>query len=338
MKKNITFGTVLVLLTSLLAACGGNTTTSNNKKTSSSTSVSQGPKKSIEVSNISLGNQNSKAYITVTGTQTNYTADDFSWAWGLRASNGTFADGKANPGASDFAKATFNEANRFTLTYCLTDIESIEAGTLYTVYGGTPESYGEIKFSTNQYGANDATRKYYLRQDEENALVFEYVQPLTYSKASIVNLAQADLPEGVTRPGAYLKFGGANSKNLTMETINGWHAAGKIAGDFQRVIPANSYSQHVHSDEERFWVIEGSEVYFYLYVGFMEDDEGWMLHFDLVGGSLNAGAQTSVKFNGETAYVIDGKEYYIYSDKDKGGEENYWGCLGVKCKVQGTDD
>ena len=328
MKKNITFGTVLVLLASLLSACGGRTTTSSNKKTSSS-SISEGPRKSIEVSSISLGNQGDKAYITVTGIQTNYTADDFTWAWGLRASSGTFADGKANPTTADFQKATFNESNTFTLKYCLTDIENMEAGTLYTIYAGTPESYGEIKFASNQFGASDATRKYYLRQDEENALVFEYVKPVTYTKASIVEMAQADLPEGVTATGAYLKFGGVNNKNLTMDMINGWHSSNKIAGDFQRVIPENSYSQHVHRDEERFWTIEENYVYFYLYVGFMEADEGWMLHFDLVGGSTNTGAQTDTKFSGETVYTVGEQTFKIYSDKNASGESNYWGCLGV---------
>ena len=332
MKRNITFGTVLVLLTSLLAACGGNTTTSSrNKKSSSSptsTITSQGPRKSIEVSSISLRNQGDKAYITVSGTQTNYTADDFTWAWGLKAKNGSFADGKENPAAEDFKKETFNASNSFTLDYCLTDIENLESGTLYTIYAGTPESYQEIKFASNQFGASDATRKYYLRQDEENALVFEYIQPVTYSQASIVEITSENLPEGVTKTGAYLKFGGTNSKNLTMETINGWHTANKIAGDFQRVIPENSYSQQVHSDDGRFWTIEGNYVYFYLYVGFIESGEGWMLHFDLVGGSTNTGAQTDTKING-VSYTVDGKTYKVYSDRNASGETNYWGCIGV---------
>ena len=334
MKKNNSFGAVLILLTVALSACGGGNAKSSSNKSKSKTpsssvqssSVSQGPKKSVEVTSISLGNSNDKAYITVSGTQQNYTTDDFVWAWGLMASNsGTFEDGQQTPGAADFVKQSFNANGSFTVQYCLTDIENIHAGTLYRIYGGTPESYGYIPFASNQFGASDATRKYYLRQDQDNDLVFEYIQPITYSKASIVEVAA----EGEFTGGAYLKFGGANSKNLTMETINGWHEANKIAGDFQRVIPADSYSQHVHTDTERFWRIEGNEVYFYLYVGFIAENEGWMLHFDLVGGSTNAGAQTSVAFNGETPYTIDGATYKIYSDKNKSGESNYWGCLGV---------
>ena len=336
MKKQLTFA-VTLLSTFLLVACGaGNTAASSSTKksgtSSSSSSTSRGPIKNVSNLEISLGNSGDKAYITVTGTQNNYTADEFKWAWGLKASNGNFDDGKANPSAEDFLPATFDTNNAFTVKYCLTDIQGIKAGTLYRIYGGTPETYGDIAFQSNMFGANDATRKYYLRQDENNSLVFENIQPITFTKASIVEMAQADLPTGVTTAGAYLKFGGANSKNLTAETIKGWNDAGNIAGDFQRVIwsqSGNPYSVHAHTDTERFYTIEGNEVYFYLYVGFIDVSEGWMTHFDLVSGNQSAGLQTQTKYDGSTPYVIDGTTYKIFSDSSKSGEENYWGCLGV---------
>ena len=331
MKKQLTFA-VTLLSTFLLVACGtGNTAASSSTKksgtSSSSSSTSRGPIKNVSNLEISLGNSGDKAYITVTGTQNNYTADEFKWAWGLKASNGNFDDGKANPAAEDFLPATFDTNNDFTVKYCLTDIQTIKAGTLYRIYGGTPETYGDIPFQSNMFGANDATRKYYLRVDENNSLVFENIQPLTYDRASIVELAQADLPQGVTQPGAYLKFGGRNSKNLTMDTINGWHEAGNIAGDFQRINP--SWDTHAHVDGERFWTIEGNYVYFYLYVGFIQPGEGWMTHFDLVSGNAGAGLQLSTAIWGETAYEIGGQTYRIYADTSKGSEENYWGCVGV---------
>ena len=331
MKKQLTFA-VTLLSTFLLVACGaGNTAASSSTKksgtSSSSSSTSRGPIKNVSNLEISLGNSGDKAYITVTGTQNNYTADEFKWAWGLKASNGNFDDGKANPAAEDFQPATFDANNAFTVRYCLTDIQTIRAGTLYRIYGGTPETYGDIAFQSNMFGANDATRKYYLRVDESNSLVFENVQPLTYDRASIVELAQADLPDGVTQTGAYLKFGGNNSKNLTVDTINEWHTAGNIAGDFQRINP--SWDTHAHVDAERFWTIEGNYVYFYLYVGFIQPGEGWMTHFDLVSGNAGAGLQLSTAIWGETAYEIGGQTYRIYADTSKGSEENYWGCVGV---------
>ena len=341
MKKQLSFGITIFALAALLASCGGathseNTPSSNStaqvsssQRSSSKESVSQGPVKKISNVTISLGNDGEKAYITVRGEQSNYTEDDFKWAWGLKdQDSGTFADGKYNPDPEDFKKISFDTSNQFVVKYCLTDITTIKAGTLYRIYGGTPESYGDIGFTSNMFGASDATRKYYLRQDQDNSLTFDSVQPIVYTEASIVNIGEADLPAGVTQTGAYLKVGGANSKNLTVETINAWHEQGNIAGDFQRVI-GDGYSLHVHTDTERFWNIENGKVFFYLYCGFIAAEEGWMVHFDLVSGNQNAGLQTQNAINGTESYTIGDATYKIYSDTNKSGEENYWGCLGV---------
>lgn len=332
MKKQLSFAMVLLAVTALLGACGAKSSiedTSNKPipaSSSSKPSTSQGPKKTVSDLSISLGNSGDKAYITVTGKQENYTADEFKWAWGLMdRDTSEFADGKANPSGDDFVKAEFNSNNQFTVKYCLTDIQTIKAGKIYRIYGGTPETYKDIQFASNEFGANDATRKYYLRMDLDNSLTFENIQPLTYNSASVVEIAQGDLPEGVTNPGAYLKFGGQNSKGITMETINGWNQAGNIAGNFQRCIP--DYQKHVHVAEERFWKIEGNNVFFYLYCGFIQPEEGWMVHFDVVSGDENAGLTTSNKINGET-YNVNGEQYKVYSGQGS-KEETYWNCVGV---------
>ena len=332
MRKQLSFILSCVALLRVLGACNSNETSSSiNQPVSRATGrTSKGPTKGVSDLSISLGNESGKAYITVRGTQNNYTAEEFKWAWGLKEQDSSlFVDGKANPTAEDFQTVTFNSSNEFTVKYCLSDITAMKAGTLYRIYGGTPESYSDIQFASNMFGANDGERKYYLRQDQDNSLVYESIQPLTYTLASIVEIAEADLPNGITNAGAYLKFGGVNSKNLTEATLDAWNQEGKIAGDFQRVIPANSYSIHTHVDAERFWKVEGNNIFFYLYVGFIDEEEGWMVHFDLVSGNQGSGLQTETKFNGETAYTINEATYKIYSDTSKSGEENYWGCLGV---------
>lgn len=339
MNKRLSFGVATLLLAMILGACGGNTTTSASSSSSRSSSsqrpsssnrpssTSQAPSKGIKDLSISLGNDGDKAYITVRGTEFGYTADDFTWAWGLMDRDSSeFADGKATPTASDFKKAEFDGSGNFTVKYCLTDIQTIKAGKIYRIYGGTPESYADIPFASNMFGASDATRKYYLRMDLDNSLTFENVQPLTYNAASIVEIAQADLPEGITNPGAYLKFGGPNSKNLTIETINAWNEAGNIAGDFQRCIP--SWQSHPHVNEERFWKIEGDNIFFYLFCGFIEPEEGWMVHFDLVSGNQGAGLTTSNKIDGDTLYTVGTANYRVYSGQTS-DEEHYWGCVGV---------
>ena len=338
MKKRFSFGVASLLMILSLTACGNNTNTQDNTSKAnpttssttkvSSSSVDQGPKKSVQISSITLSSQSNKAYITVTGTQSNYTAENFKWAWGLKnRSTGDFADGKERPAEADYQIATFDANNSFTVKYCLTDILTLKSGVLYRIYGGTPESYGDIQFESNNFGASDATRKYYLRSDEENSLVYDSIQPLSFTKASVVNVEEADLPTGVTNAGPYIRFGGTNSKNLTLETINGWHTAGNIAGNFQRVINGE-YLVHDHVDEERFWKIEDNNVYFYCYIGFIEPTEGWMVHFDLVEGNSNSNLQFDSTING-VSYTVGEKTYKVYADKSKGGADNYWGCLGV---------
>ena len=331
MKKHLIFGVTLLSL--LLTACGGggnNTASSKNAGKSSSviTTSSKGPVKSISISSISLGNEGDKAYITVRGSQSNYTSADFKWAWGLKSSDGSFDDGKAIPSADDFKLESFDSSNEFTVKYCLTDIQTIKAGALYRIYGGTPESYNDIPFQSNMFGATDATRKYYLRMDQDNSLTFENIQPFKYDQASVVEIAQADLPTGITNPGAYLKFGGKNEKNVTLDTIDAWHAAGNIAGNFQRVTP--SYDTHEHVDNERFWTIEGDYVYFYLYVGFIKEAEGWMTHFDLVSGNASAGLQLNKTVWGEVAYTVGEDIYRVFADTSKSTEEEFWGTVGVQ--------
>lgn len=335
MNKRLIFGMTALLLTMSLSACGSTTNKETNKsEQTTSESTEEGPKKSVEITNVTLSTQNEKAYVNVSGKQSNYTADDFKWSWGLMDENGDFADGKEKPAADDFKKATFSATGSFTIKYCLTDIKSLKAGTLYRVYGGTPETYNDISFPSNNTGASDATRKYYLRSDKDNSLIFDNIQPISFTKASVVEVAQADLPAGVTNAGAYLKFGGTNSKNLTMDTLNVWNNEGNIAGNFQRVIGEGGYGIESHDNTKRFYKIEGNEVYFYCYIGFIEVAEGWMVHFDLVSGNVNANLQFDSTINGETEYTVGTAKYKVYADKNKGGAENYWGCLGVYREAQ----
>ena len=328
MKKYLICG-VAFLMSLGLVACGASTATSDNENAEQTKSTEQAPKKSFEITNMTLSSSNNKAYVNLTGKQSNYTADEFKWAWGLMDENGDFVDGKENPAAEDYKAATFNASGSFTVKYCLTDITTLKAGTLYRVYGGAPGTYKDLQFPSNNTGASDATRKYYLRSDKDNSLVFDNIQPISFTKASVVEVAQANLPAGITHAGAYLKFGGANSKNLTTANLDALKEAGNIAGNFQRVIGDLGYDVHNHVDEERFYKIEDNEVYFYCYIGFIEPTEGWMVHFDLVSGNNNANLQFDSTINGETTYTVGTASYKVYADKNKGGEENYWGCLGV---------
>ena len=298
-------------------------------------SGSEAPQKSVTISAVTMVTENNKVYVKVTGTQANYSAAEFKWAWGLKVNgnDGAFVDGKAQPEAADFAAATFDANNAFELKYSLSDIADLVSGTFYRVYGGTPETYNDIAFTDQQAGGKDALRSYYLRSDQSYSIVFDARQPVEFTKASVVKVTAEDIPADATatQVGAYVKFGGANLRGYTAADIAELKANNKIAGNFQRVIVSsgNVYSKHDHADTERFWKIEGDDLFFYCYVGFINEKEGWMTHFDMVNGNSGANLTFENVIWGEDAYDIDGAIYRVYADSSKSGESNYYGCLGV---------
>ena len=347
MKTKKMLGVALLLGTMMLTACGGpageskSSSKGGSKSTPASQSTSQKPStpstaKSISISGVTLANESGKVYLTVSGTENNYTAADFKWAWGIKVNgdSGDFVVGKETPEAADYQAATFNEtAKTFAVKYCLTDATDLQPGTFYQVYGGTPEAYENIELPET-LAARDQTRNYYIRTDQQNSLHFDSVQPISFTKAAIVNVTAAELPTGITNEGVYLKFGGANSANLTVEAIDQWVADNKVNGNFQRVIGGN-YLLHDHAAEERFYKIEGNDVYFYCYIGFAEDGEGWQTHFDCVSGKPGANLQMDATFWGDAdhTFVIGADTWKVYADKSRGTEAEFWGCLGFTRNV-----
>ena len=313
-----------------------NTQVQINKITISIGPAGASAEKSVRVSESVLSLEENKVYVKVSGTAANYAAGEFKWAWGIKVNgdNGAFVNGKATPDAADYKAETLGADGAFTVKFCLSDIENLKSGDFYRIYGGTPESYGDIAFTDSQTGAKDADRNYYLRNDQNGSLVFDMLPPVALTKASVVNVTADDIPTGSSATaGAYLKFGGANAKNLTADDIAGWRTGGKLKAMFQRVIQndvATGFAMHSIQDSEMFWKVEGDEVYFYLYIGFMEDKEGWQTHFDMLGGNEWANCNMGVVLTGDVEYTIGGKIYTVFADSSKGSSAgDYYGCLGV---------
>ena len=172
MKIKKLVGLIAIMGCLSIAACNGGNNGSTAKPNSSgskapassqtSSSKSSSAAKSVSISDISLTNEDGKAYVKVSGTANNYAAGEFKWAWGLKVNgeNGEFVDGKEAPADADY-KAAELSGTSFTLKYNLTDL-TLTSGEFYQVYGGTPESYGNIPFTNTNTGARDATRNYYL--------------------------------------------------------------------------------------------------------------------------------------------------------------------------------
>ena len=352
MKTKKILGVALLLGTMMLTACGGGNSASSggkassggNKTSQNTQSTQSSPKpstpstaKSISISGVTMANDGGKVYLTVSGTEANYKAEDFKWAWGIKVNgdSGDWVVGKEAPEAADYAAATFDAtAKTFAVKLCLTDATALQPGTFYQIYGGTPEAYENITLPET-LDARDQTRHYYIRTDQANSLHFDSVQPISFTKASVVNVAAADLPTGVTNEGPYLKFGGVNAANLTVADIDAWVADSKVNGNFQRVI-GGGYQLHNHAAEERFYKVEGADVFFYCYIGFIADGEGWQTHFDCVSGQAGANLQMDATFWGDAdhTFTIGEDVYRVYADKTKGTEAEFWGCLGVTRNVE----
>ena len=352
MKMKKALGIAMLMGALLVTACNspkdssgsssGTKPTSSQQSSSSggaaSTTSSASTAKSVSISSIDMANEDGKAYVVVTGTQANYTAAEFKWAWGLKVNGdaGQFIDGKETPEAADYKAAEFDATTKaFTVKYCLTDLTTLTSGAFYQVYGGTPETYDNIPFENTNAGARDQNRHYYLRTDQNNSIVFDSVQPISFTKAAIIDVAAGDLPDGTTQAGLYVKFGGVNEAGLTNEIVSGWFTDNKVAGNFQRVI-GGSYQLHDHVAAERFFKIEGNDIFFYCYIGFIADGEGWQTHFDCVSGNSGANLQFDSTFWGDAdhTYTFGSDTYRLYADKSKGTEAEFWGCLGVARNVE----
>ena len=76
--------------------------------------------------------------------------------------------------------------------------------------------------------------------------------------------------------------------------------------------------------------------YFYCYIGFIVDGEGWQTHFDCVSGQAGANLQMDATFWGDAdhTFVIGEDTYRVYADKTRGTETEFWGCLGVTRNVE----
>ncbi len=128
--KNKTVFTVLSALSALtLVSCGAPSASSTSPDPEASTQTatmeqstesgtSAAPKKSVEITSISLMDTNNKAFIRVTGTVENFEEGEFTWAWGLmnRATN-EFEAGSETPDAEDFRVVSFKANNKFTVDY-----------------------------------------------------------------------------------------------------------------------------------------------------------------------------------------------------------------------------
>ena len=312
-------------------------------------SSQQGNEKSVTVSALVFEKKNdNKVYVKVTGTQANHTAAEFKWAWGIltggnqqggqsgELTDDAFIYGKAAPTAADAVAATFNANNEFTVELCLTDVIAGIAdfkAALYTIYGGTPETYKAITPTDASSKAQDNDYKYYVR-DDQNCIAIDKLPDVAFETAVIYKPSASELPTG-KQEGVYIKIGGEVKAGVTVENL-------VMDADFQRTAGGNYAKHNIGNDStEFFWTKDGTKAYVNLYIGFMVDGEGWMTHLGFnVPTTTNWFGQEEKNIPNcyiandilDVKYTFDGNQYTVHAEESAGqagGAEKYYGCLGI---------
>ena len=351
MKHNKILAAFAMAALLTLSACGGGNggnassggKSSGGAKSSSSITPPK-PVKGASIKEVKLVKKesDSKVYVQLKGSETLYTAaDELKFAFGISTddaipeagedgtvSSENFILGKAAPEAADFQKITFtpdagDKAVEFDLEYCITDIADIQTEVYHFFGGFTPETYDVIDFveDNSDFQARDAKYDYFIRNDQsEVGLAVENLGPFTITSGDFVK-NPAEGHEGI-----YLKLGGAQATPFTQETADGWNTM----ADFQRMA---NYTKNTNND--KFWVVDGNNAWFYLAIGNMAAGEDWMTHLtaNAAPRTANAGkALASVDFSVTKSFEEENLKLTVISDTTKGqndGEEYYYGAIGV---------
>ena len=301
-------------------------------------------RKSIEVSSFAIEKKDdNKVYLKIEGTQANHSADEFKWAWGLASGSGqniSFIFGKAEPEADDYVASTFNENNEFAVELNLSDIDELVVGQ-YTIYGGTPDTYGAISPLDADSSAEDDNFKYYINEQSQfGRTSYQFVVdalPVIDFETAVVYNPGDDLPDG-KQEGIYVKIGGAVKAGTVLEELT-------VKASFQRVsgnqggmggnttYPSSGWNQPAPAfpEDEMFWTEdrENNKAYINLYIGFMNVNEKWMtrLGFNTADNPncymINDIEDVEYRFADEEINKV-----YTVNAKASELDGDYQGCLG----------
>ena len=351
MKYKKLLGALLVASTLILGACGGNDSSASGKSSGKSNSGSKStptsvkpaePTKTVSLTAATLAKgTDNKVYLTINGTYDLYNAGEIKLAWAVRAASGTsdafsdaYAYGSAEPGDADFkADGVTMDATKktFEAKLTLTDL-TIASGT-YGFAVGTKEDTGfafdaetKIELSYEFGNIQDSVYRYYPR-DDVNAVAIEALPPVTYSSASIVELAAA---KGNIPAGRYLKVGGPKSAAVTAEVAAAWSP--RI--NFEPVPYSSATQINMSGDNQNgFYEIDGDNFYWYLDVTGLRQGTNYLVHLN-ENGNTNVNLFMTAKME-DTPYRFESDNviYTLYANPaagQAGGADEFYGCLAVK--------
>ena len=250
-----------------------------------------------------------KVYLRLSGTCSDYTEQNFKWAFALQEYNngqegGAYLAGKAEPADEDFnitvalTKATEEGADdTFKVDFNLTDIvvpDGVTKPGRYTLTAGPKDNYKSINVSLNPGNYADNAYRYYFRNDQEVgsrlAVCIEELPPYFHFTDAVASFVPAPTEEDANAKKAWVRiYGEALDQTKSVAELTEAINAANVAMRFQ----AQSNSMTTRTKDEgqlRFEVTEegGKKIISaWIDVQFMIDGDNtvYNTHFNLKAGN-----------------------------------------------------
>ncbi len=250
--------------------------------------------------------EDGKVYLRLSGTCTDYTQDNFKWAFALKEYNngeegGAYLAGKEEPADEDFnivvalTKGAEGEDDTFTVDFNLSDIvipEGVTKPGRYNLTAGPKDNYKSINVSLNPGNYADDGFRYYFRNDQEvgNRLTvcIEDLPPFFHFSNAVASFIDAPTEENPDAKEAWVRiYGEALDQTQSKADLEAALAATHTACRFQS--QSNAFTTRNAEGEFRMEVTEeGGKlvVSVWINVQFMVDgsDTVYNTHLNLKAG------------------------------------------------------
>ena len=253
-----------------------------------------------------------KVYLRLSGTCTDYTQENFKWAFALKEYNngeegGAYLAGKEEPADEDFnivvelTKATEADADdTFTVDFNLSDIvvpDGVTKPGRYNLTAGPKDNYKTINVTLNPGNYADSGFRYYFRNDQEVGsrltVCIEELPPFFHFTNAVASFVAAPTEENPEAKEAWVRiYGEALDQTQSKADLEAALAATHTACRFQS--QSNNFTTRNEASEFRMEVTEeGGKLIVSVWVNvqFMIDgsDTVYNTHLNLKAGDpINA--------------------------------------------------
>ena len=324
---------------------------SSSQPASSSSEVTPPePVKAVTVSSVNLVAKESKVYLQLVGTATEYTAAEFKWALALQHAGAagagdaatTFVLGTTAEFVDEDYKlpATLNDDGSFLFEYNVSDIAGMEAG-LLTIHAGVKGLSENLAVGTVNNGATlkDGTYRFYIRADvnNQNTLAVDELPPVAVTEVSIV-MDENDK--------AWAKIGGVADDSITQAVLDSFDTFIQFQNTSNwsttRRYKVGTYTipgqwgrpdtELVVEEDQYYWKLEGNKAFLYADVSFFAAGGNYNTHMNArhpTQADLKMEVALDEKFTMTNAEGVK-LDVNVVAVPGASAQADFWGNLGFK--------